>query len=441
MMAPMPRHVLTALTLLLTLAATAGAGQRVVILTLSDSIQPASLRYLERGLDVADSSGAAVTIIELNTPGGLLTSLRQMTTAITGAKRPVVVYVTPTGGQAASAGFFLLMAADVAAMAPGTNAGAAHPVGGEGAELTKTMAEKVTNDAAALVRSLATQRGRSSEWAEKAVRDSASYTEREALEKKLIDVVANDRAGLLKWLDGRTVKRFDGREEKLDTAGPDVVVVGPSNADKLLSVIAHPNIAYLLLLLGLVGIYFELSHPGVILPGVLGGVSILLALFALSVLPVNYVGVLLILLGIGFFVLEVKVASYGLLTVAGLVSFIFGSLMLIRSPFPALRVGISVVLPTALAVAFIVIFLLARVLRSHRSKPLTGARGLVGEFGEAAGALEPSGKVYVHGEYWDAISSAPVPDGDRVRVVKVVGLMLEVEPAGGASLGPGSEEV
>jgi membrane-bound serine protease (ClpP class) len=439
-MAPMPRHVLAALTLLLTLAATAGAGQRVVILTLSDSIQPASLRYLERGLDVADSSGAAVTIIELNTPGGLLTSLRQMTTAITGAKRPVVVYVTPTGGQAASAGFFLLMAADVAAMAPGTNAGAAHPVGGEGAELTKTMAEKVTNDAAALVRSLATQRGRSSEWAEKAVRDSASYTEREALEKKLIDVVANDRAGLLKWLDGRTVKRFDGREEKLDTAALEVVVVGPSNADKLLSVIAHPNIAYLLLLLGLVGIYFELSHPGVILPGVLGGVSILLALFALSVLPVNYVGVLLILLGIGFFVLEVKVASYGLLTVAGLVSFIFGSLMLIRSPFPALRVGISVVLPTALAVAFIVIFLLARVLRSHRSKPLTGARGLVGEFGEAAGALEPSGKVYVHGEYWDAISSAPVPDGDRVRVVKVVGLMLEVEPAGGASLGPGSEE-
>ena len=441
MMAPMPRHVLTALTLLLTLAATAGAGQRVVILTLSDSIQPASLRYLERGLDVADSSGAAVTIIELNTPGGLLTSLRQMTTAITGAKRPVVVYVTPTGGQAASAGFFLLMAADVAAMAPGTNAGAAHPVGGEGAELTKTMAEKVTNDAAALVRSLATQRGRSSEWAEKAVRDSASYTEREALEKKLIDVVANDRAGLLKWLDGRTVKRFDGREEKFDTAVPEVVVVGPSNADKLLSVIAHPNVAYLLLLLGLVGIYFELSHPGVILPGVLGGVSILLALFALSVLPVNYVGVLLILLGIGFFVLEVKVASYGLLTVAGLVSFIFGSLMLIRSPFPALRVGISVVLPTALAVAFIVIFLLARVLRSHRSKPLTGAKGLVGEFGEAAGALEPSGKVYVHGEYWDAISSAPVPDGDRVRVVKVVGLMLEVEPAGGASLGPGSEEV
>ena len=439
-MAAMLRRSVAALPLLLALAPGVWAGQRVVILTLSDSIQPASLRYLERGLEVADSSGASATIIELNTPGGLLTSLRQMTTAITAARRPVVVYVTPAGAQAASAGFFLLMAADVAAMAPGTNAGAAHPVGGEGAELAKTIAEKVTNDAAALVRSLATQRGRSAEWAEKAVRDSTSYTEREALEKKLIDVVSNDRGDLLKWLDGRTVKRFDGRSEKVETTAAEVVVVAPNTGDKLLSVIAHPNIAYLLMLLGLVGIYFELSHPGAILPGVLGGVALLLALFALSVLPVNYVGVLLILLGISFFVLEVKVVSYGLLTVAGLVSFIFGSLMLIRSPFPALRVGLAVVLPTALAVAFVVIFLLARVLRSYRRQPLTGAKGLVGEFGKAAVALEPSGKVFVHGEYWEAISRAPIPKGARVRVVKVVNLLLEVEPAGGESLGPGAEE-
>jgi len=439
-MAAMLRRSVAALPLLLALAPGVWAGQRVVILTLSDSIQPASLRYLERGLEVADSSGASATIIELNTPGGLLTSLRQMTTAITAARRPVVVYVTPAGAQAASAGFFLLMAADVAAMAPGTNAGAAHPVGGEGAELAKTIAEKVTNDAAALVRSLATQRGRSAEWAEKAVRDSTSYTEREALEKKLIDVVSNDRGDLLKWLDGRTVKRFDGRSEKVETSAAEVVVVAPNTGDKLLSVIAHPNIAYLLMLLGLVGIYFELSHPGAILPGVLGGVALLLALFALSVLPVNYVGVLLILLGISFFVLEVKVVSYGLLTVAGLVSFIFGSLMLIRSPFPALRVGLAVVLPTALAVAFVVIFLLARVLRSYRRQPLTGAKGLVGEFGKAAVALEPSGKVFVHGEYWEAISRAPIPKGARVRVVKVVNLLLEVEPAGGESLGPGAEE-
>ncbi len=429
-MAFMLRRIAAAVPLLLALVPGAWAGQRVVILTLSDSIQPASLRYLERGLEVADSSGAELTIIDLNTPGGLLTSLRQMTTAITTARRPVVVYVTPTGAQAASAGFFLLMAADVAAMAPGTNAGAAHPVGSEGSELTKTMAEKVTNDAAALVRSLATQRGRSSEWAEKAVRESLSYTEREAVEKKLIDVVANDRAELLKWLNGRTVKRFDGRSETLDTSAPETVAVDPNAGDRLLSVIAHPNIAYLLLLLGVVGIYFELSHPGVVLPGVLGGVALLLALFALSVLPVNYVGVLLILLGIAFFVLEVKVASYGLLTVAGLVSFVLGSLMLVRSPFPALRVGLAVVLPTAVAVAFVVIFLLSRVLRSHRQRPITGAEGLLGEIGEVAAALEPDGKVFVHGEYWDAHARSPLRVGEQVRVVRVDGKHLEVEPAG-----------
>jgi len=218
------------------------------------------------------------------------------------------------------------------------------------------------------------------------------------------------------------------------------VVVGPSAGDKLLSVIAHPNIAYLLLLLGMVGIYFELSHPGVILPGVLGGVSILLALFALSVLPVNYVGVLLILLGIGFFVAEVKVASYGLLTVAGLTSFVLGSLMLIRSPFPALRVGLAVVLPTAVVVAFVVIFLLTRILRSRREKPITGAEGLVGEIGEAVGALGPDGKAFVHGEFWDATSRAAVAAGARVRVLRVDGKRLVVEPAEGSFPEPGKGE-
>lgn len=405
---------------------------------MNDSIQPASLRYLERGLATADSGGAEVTILELNTPGGLLTSLRSMTTAITEADRPVVVYVTPSGGQAASAGFFLLMAADVAAMAPGTNAGAAHPVGGEGEDLAKTMAEKVTNDAAALIRSLATQRGRSVEWAEKAVRESSSYTEKEALEKKLIDLVANDRGELLKALDGRTVRRFDGREEKLALDAPEVVVVGPNAGDKLLSAIAHPNIAYLLLLLGIVGIYFELAHPGAILPGVLGGVSILLALFALSVLPVNYVGVLLILLSIGFFVAEVKVTSYGLLAAAGLVSFILGSLMLVDSPIPALRVGLSVVLPAAVFVAAVVIFLLTRVLRVHKTRPITGSEGLVGEIAHVVSPVGlDEGKVFVHGEYWDAVAAQALPAGSRARVAAVEGKRLRVEPAGGPAARPG----
>jgi membrane-bound serine protease (ClpP class) len=417
------------------LAAPALAGGRVVVLTVDDTIQPASLRYLKRGLETADRSGAALTVIELNTPGGLLTSLRQMTTAITSADRPVAVYVTPTGGQAASAGFFLLMAADVAAMAPGTNTGAAHPVGDQGAELPKTISEKVTNDAAALIRSLATQRGRSAEWAEKAVLESLSYTEREALEKKLIDLVAGDRGDLLAALDGREVTRFDGARVTLALKAPEIVPVAPSASDKLLSVIAHPNIAYLLLLLGMLGIYFELSHPGAILPGVLGGISLLLALFALSVLPVNYAGILLILLAVVFFIAEVKVTSYGLLAVAGLVSFILGSLMLIDSPFPALRVSLSVILPSAVVAAAVIIFLLARVLRSHRARPSTGEEGLIGEIGEATADIDPRGKVFVHGEYWDARAAAPIRAGSAVRIVKIVGRQLEVEAADDAADG------
>jgi membrane-bound serine protease (ClpP class) len=426
-MESVPAKITLSFSLFLAALAPAWAGQRVVVLTVNDTIQPASLRYLERGLDTADRSGAALTIIELNTPGGLLTSLRQMTTAITGAERPVVVFVTPSGGQAASAGFFLLISADVAAMAPGTNTGAAHPVGPEGADLPKTIADKATNDAAALARSLAVQRGRTAEWAEKAVTDSLSYTEREALEKKLIDLVANDRGELLKLLDGRAVKRFDGHQETLHLNAPEIVVVGPNASDKLLSVIAHPNIAFLLFLGGLIGIGFELTHPGVVAPGVLGGISLLLAFFALSVLPVNYVGVMLILLAIVFFVLEVKVTSYGLLTIAGLVSFVLGSLMLIDSPIPAMRVSLSVVLPAALFVAAIVIFLLTRVLRVYRTSPITGAEGLTGEVAEVVVALAPEGKVFVHGEYWDAFASAPVAAGARVRGVRVAGKRLEVD--------------
>lgn len=421
--------------LLLPLAATTLGAEKVVVIRLEDTIQPASLRYLQRGLREAARQQAVLAVVELNTPGGLLTSLRQMTTAITTSPRPVVVYVTPSGAQAASAGFFLLMAADVAAMAPGTNAGAAHPVDGQGKELEKTIAEKVTNDAAALIRSLAQQRGRPVEWAEKAVRESLSYTEREALEKKLIDLVARDRDELLAKLDGWEVRRFSGSKETLSLKDPQVEFVPPSPADRLLSAIAHPNIAYILLLIGLLGLYFELSHPGAIFPGVLGAVSLLLAFFALSVLPVNYVGVLLILLAIGFFVAEVKVTSYGLLAVAGLVCFIVGSAMLIDAPLPALRVSWSVILPTALVVALVVIFLLSRVVQAHRRRPISGVEGMVGEVGTAVTALSPMGKVFVHGEFWDAVAKGPVAQGSPVRVVAVIGSKLEVEPV--ASSGEG----
>lgn len=387
---------------------------------------------------MAEASGAELTVIELNTPGGLLTSLRQMTTAITSASRPVAVYVTPSGGQAASAGFFLLMAADVAAMAPGTNAGAAHPVGQEGAELPKSIGEKVTNDAAALMRSLATQRGRPSDLAEKAVTESASYTEREALEKKLIDLVASDRADLLKGLNGKIITRFDGRTQTLKLESPEAIPVPPNAVDKLLSVIAHPNIAFLLFMAGLMGLGFELTHPGAVAPGVLGGISLLLALFALSVLPVNYVGALLILLGIIFFVLEVKVTSYGLLGAAGLTCFVIGSLMLIDSPIPGMRVSMVVILPTALLLAIVVVFLLSRVLRSHRQVPLTGVEGLVGEIGQAVSDVGDRGKVFVHGEYWEAYAITPVTAGEAVRVLKVDGKRLRVEADRGSAAPAGS---
>jgi len=428
MMEAMPKGLLRVALLLLLAAPTFCAEQEVVVLRLQDTIQPASLRYLQRGLREAAARQAAMVLVELNTPGGLLTSLREMTTAITTSARPVVVYVSPSGAQAASAGFFLLMAADVAAMAPGTNAGAAHPVGGQGEDLEKTIGEKVTNDAAALIRSLAQQRGRPVEWAEKAVRESVSFTEREALEKGLIDLVATNRQELLLQLDGKEIRRFTGAKETLALKSAEVVFLAPSPADKLLSAIAHPNIAYLLLLVGILGIYFELSHPGAIFPGVLGAISLLLSFFALSVLPVNYVGVLLILLAIGFFIAEVKVTSYGLLTVAGLVCFIVGSAMLIDAPLPALRVAWGVIVPSTLVVALVVIFLLSRVVQAHRMKPFTGMEGMVGEVGQAITALEPVGKVFVHGEYWEATAIRPVPQGAVVRVLAVKGSKLEVEP-------------
>jgi membrane-bound serine protease (ClpP class) len=413
-------------------AAAAGAGERVVVLTLHGTVQPGSQRYLERGLGEADRSGAALTVLELDTPGGLLPSLRQMTRAITSARRPVAVLVAPAGAQAASAGFFLLIAADVAAMAPGSNAGAAHPVALEG-ELPKTMVEKATNDAAALIRSLAVARHRSVEWAERAVRQSLSYSADEARAKGLIDLVAADRRELLRRLDGRTVRRFDGHAETLHLGAPEVVALPPSVVDRLLMAIAHPTLAYLLFLVSIMGLAFELTHPGFIAPGVVGALSLLLALFAFSVLPVSYVGLLLILTGLGLFVAEVWVTSYGLLTVSGLVAFVLGSLMLVNTPLHGWGVGLPTVLPAAALIASVVLFLGTRVARAQRMKPTTGVEGMQGEIGEVVAPLEPEGKVFVHGEYWDAIAPTPLPRGAPVRVVKVSGERLHVEDARTAS--------
>jgi membrane-bound serine protease (ClpP class) len=428
------RFVVPLVALACLLGDTAGAArppERVVVLSLEGPIHPAALRYLRRGIETADRTGAALTLVELSTPGGLLTSVRQMTSAITGASRPVVVYVTPAGAQAASAGFFLLLAADVAAMTPGTNTGAAHPVGGGGQDLPKTLETKATNDAAALARALASTRGRSVAWAEKAVQQSLVYTAEEARGRGLIDVVAQDRAALLEWLDGRTVRRWDGKEVTLDVDPRRVEILSPDAGDRLLGVIAHPEVAYLLLLIGLAGLMTELTHPGLILPGVLGAACLLLGLFALSVLPMNVVGLVLIVAALGFFVAEALVTSYGLLALAGIASLLLGAILLTDAPIPGARLSLALVLPTALGLGMLTLLLVTRVTRLRRLPPSTGREGLVGEVGEAVVPLEPEGKVLVHGEYWDAVSPRPLPRGARVRIVEVLGRSLRVEGMAG----------
>ncbi len=418
----------TVSVLLLLAVAIPAAGGEVVRLRLADTIQPASRRYVERGLAEAARRGAALVVVELDTPGGLVTSAREITSAITGSPVPVAVYVAPAGAQAASAGFFILMSADVAAMAPGTNTGAAHPVGGKGENLPEDVREKATNDAAAMVRSLVQHRGRDPELAEKAVTESLSFTAEEALEKGLVDLVVPSLDELLDELEGRTIHRFSGAETTLELEPVLVTEVDPTPAERFLSVLANPNVAYLLMALGMLGIYMELSHPGAILPGVVGVIAILLALYSLSVLPVNLAGAALMVVAVVLFMLEVKVTSYGLLTVGGLVSFVLGSLMLFDAPIPDMRVSLGVILPTAVVMAVVTVFLLSRVLAAHRRPPLTGREGLVGERGEARTDLAPSGKVLVHGEYWDAVSDdgSAVPTGAAVEVVDVEGRRLRV---------------
>jgi len=413
--------------LLLALPGLLGA-EEVLRFRMADTVQPASRKYIERVLEDADSRGSSLVVMELDTPGGLISSSREITTAITSSKVPVAVYVSPAGARAASAGFFILMSADIAAMAPGTNTGAAHPVGGHGEDLGEHMNTKVTNDAQAMIRSLAERRGRNIEKSVEIVEKSSSFTASEALELNLVDVVADDFDGLMKQLDGREITRFDGSKVKLNLDDVVVSEEEPSSAERFLSILANPNIAYLLMALGMLGIYVEITHPGAVLPGVVGVIAILLGLYSTSVLPVNITGVALIIVGLALFLLEVKVASYGLLTVGGLISFVLGSMMLFDSPVPDLRVSLGVILPTALLVAIVTVFLLNRVIKTHRTRPVTGVEGLVGEEGKVILPLNPRGKVLIHGEYWDAWSRGlNFEKGATVRVSKVDGSRLIVE--------------
>ncbi|MEZ5331576.1 MAG: nodulation protein NfeD [Thermoanaerobaculia bacterium] len=407
-----------------------GAAGEVHLLHIQTIIHPIAAQYLEKGIAEADAAGAAALVLELDTPGGLLTSTREMSEAMLGAETPVIVYVAPSGAQAASAGFFLLMSGDVAAMAPGTNTGAAHPVGGQGEDIEGTLGEKVEQDSAATIRSLAKRNGRDAALAESAVVESRSFTADEALENGLIDVVASDVEDLLTAIDGRTITKADGGERVLSTAGATIRAVDMTAFERFLSALAHPNIAYMLLTLGGLGLYFELSSPGAVLPGVLGAISLLLAFFALSVLPVNYAGIALIALALVLFVAEIKVTSYGLLTVGGIVSLALGSSMLFDSPDPAIRVSLSVIAIVTAFAAVLVVILLSLVVRTYRTQVRTGSEGMVSQRGVVRSALAPVGKIFVHGELWDAEtdSDAEVPVGATVEVLAVEGMRLRVRP-------------
>jgi membrane-bound serine protease (ClpP class) len=381
-------------------------------------------------MDRADRAGATLVVFTLRTPGGLLDSTRDIITHMLASKTPVAILVAPSGARAASAGFILTIAADVAAMAPGTHIGAAHPVAGSGERMDETMAKKAAADVAAYARTLANKRHRNVALAEEAVNSSRAFTEEEALNASppLIDLVVADLPGLLKVLDGRTVTRFDGTTVVVRTAGARVVPVAMNWRQRLLSAIAHPNVAYILLSLGTLGLTIELWSPGAVLPGVAGGLCLLLAFFAFQVLPVNYAGVMLILFGLSLLVLEVKVTSYGLLTTGGLASLTFGSMILMDSSVPELQLSLRLVIPVVLGVGGIALFLARMAVASQRQGAVTGVAGMIGEVGTALTAIEPGriGRVVARGEMWTATSMEPIAEGQSVCVTSINGLTLTV---------------
>ncbi len=405
------------------------AGAPVVIhARLASIIQPVAAEFLRGVLARADAAGAAAVVVELDTPGGLSTSMHQMTEDILAARTPVVVYVAPSGAQAASAGFFLLEAADVAAMAPGTRTGAAHPVGAGGESITGTMGQKVEQDAAAAIRSLAARNGRDVVAAEQAVVASRSFSAGEAVAAHLADLVSPSLPELLRAIDGRRVRTGGAASVTLHTAGAAVTEVEMTGAQRLLSALAHPELAYMLLMLGGVGLFFEITHPGTLMPGVFGAIALLLAFFGLSLLAVNYVGAALILLGVGLFVAELKAGAHGVLALSGAVALIIGSLLLFSSPEPELRVSLEWITVVTLFTLAVVCALLVTAWRVRRRQVRTGAEGLVHEHGVARSELRPLGKVFVHGELWDAEAEQPVAAGDPVEVTAVRDMTLAVRP-------------
>ena len=407
----------------------AATGNHVTVIRIEESINPGTAAFLARGTQQAVEDGAVLIVLELDTPGGLVSSMRTMVKTIMNSPIPVVVYVSPSGAQAASAGVFVVMAADVAAMAPGTNIGAAHPVVAGGKEMDETMNTKMVNDLVAFIKSIANRRGRNADWAEEAVRKSVSITAKEALKLNVIDLMAKDMDDLLLKLEGWPVQTKEG-EKKLALKGVSIERVQENLRDKILKTISNPNIAYILMLIGLAGLYFELSHPGAIFPGVIGGISLILAFYAFQTLSVNYAGLLLILLGAILFLLEIKVTSYGLLSIGGVICLTLGSIMLFNTGNTGLRVSWSVLIPAVLVISGFFMAVAFLAVRAHMAKPRTGYQGLIGEIAVAKEPLAPEGKVFVHGELWNATCEDIVPVGTRVEIIGVENLLLKVRKIG-----------
>jgi len=401
--------------------------EEMVVATYEGVINPVAAEYVNDALASARSSSAQALILKLDTPGGLDTSMRLIVKDITSSPLPVIVFVAPSGARAASAGVFITLAGHVAAMAPGTNIGAAHPVAMGGGEMDQTMKEKVENDSVAYIKSLAEQRGRNVAWAEDAVRKSLSVTEQEALKLKIIDFVAEDLPALLKALNGRTVALPKGTVT-LHTQATTLRAFPMGLRLELLKALSDPNIAYLLMTIGTIGILAELYNPGAILPGIVGAISLILAFYSLQSLPISYAGVLLLLLGIVFFILEATVTSYGLLAIGGVVSMTFGSLMLIKSDAEFFQISWAVIVPVIGATALVSLVIVGMGIRAMRRSPLTGGEGMIGAIGIAKTALRPNGQLAIHGELWDAVSDSPVEPGTSARVLRVEGLTLYVTP-------------
>lgn len=413
-------------------ALAAGTRPLVVEARVDTPIHPAAASYLKKVLGQAEREGAALVVVTLSTPGGLLASTREMSSAILLSKVPVATYVAPAGAQAASAGFFLLLSGDVAAMSPGTNTGAAHPVGGEGQDLPKNLNAKAEQDASAFIRTLAQQRGRNAEKAEAAVTKSVSYTETEAKASGLVEIVARDVPDLVSQLDGRRLTRVGGGETTLSLKDARIETRAMGPMEKLVGVVSHPNVAYVLFLLGLVGLYFELSTPGAILPGVVGGIALLLALYAFSVLPVNLAGLALILFAIVLFVAEIKVVSHGLLAAGGAAALVAGTLLLFSGGEGGggYRVDLSIVIPGLAATLLIVGLLAWKTARLRQSPARTGLAAMAGESArvvEGFGAPDGTGRVQVFGEYWNAVGPEGLLPGEIVRIARVTGRTLHVE--------------